>query len=248
MRPIFMIADGHGSADAFVHLAPLEKNQRLYAFESPFIDDPNAFDMTIPDLAKVFIQTIRRLQPRGLYLIGGRSAGAAYAYEVACQLAVVERETFSGLLVIDMRVPRAIPQARHIDTAFVARAWRVIVEHTKVLLDPSDLAHAAATIKALHSYTPRPFPASCPQRPRRIAVVWARWGVNENPDQPLRDTRVQRPAAMGPTLGEAADLDAVSLADFETEFKSWFWGARSTFGPNGWDELVGGEVEVHTVD
>ncbi|KAK8008332.1 polyketide synthase [Apiospora marii] len=248
LRPVFMIADGHGSADAFVHLAPLDKGQRLYALESPFIDDPNAFDLAIPDLARVFIQTIRRLQPRGPYLIGGRSAGAAYAYEVAYQLAVVERETVSGLLLIDMRVPRAIPQARHIDTAFVARAWRVIVEHTKVLLDPGDLAHAAATIKALHSYSPRPFPASCLQRPKRVVVVWARWGVNENPDQTLRDSGVQRPAAMGPTLGEAADPSSVSLADFETEFKSWFWGARSTFGPNGWDELVGGKVHVHTVD
>ncbi|KAK8075387.1 hypothetical protein PG997_010050 [Apiospora hydei] len=241
LRPVFMIADGHGSADAFVHLAPLENNQRLYALESPFIDDPDAFDMSIPDLAKVFIRTIRRLQPRGPYLIGGRSAGAAYAYEVAYQLAVVEREPLSGLLLIDMRVPRAIPQARHIDTAFVARAWKVIVEHTKVLLDPGDLAHAAATIKALHSYTPRPFPASCPQlRPRRVAVVWARWGVNENPDQTLRDAGVQRAAAMGPTLGEAADPAGVSLADFEAEFKSWFWGARSTFEANGWDALLGG--------
>ncbi|KAK7990731.1 polyketide synthase [Apiospora arundinis] len=249
-RPVFMIADGHGSADAFVHLSPLKKNQRLYALESPFIDDPNSFDMAIPDLAQVFIRTIRRLQPRGPYLIGGRSAGAAYAYEVAYQLAVLEHETISGLLLIDMRVPRAIPQARHIDTAFVARAWHVIVEHTKVLLDPGDLAHAAATIKALHSYTPRPFPASASaKRPGRVAVVWARWGVNENPDQTLRDAGVRRAAAMGPTLGEVADPAAVSLADFEEEFKSWFWGARTTFGANGWDGLFGGgEVQVHTVD
>lgn len=245
-RPVFMIADGHGSADAFVHLAPLQNNQRLYALESPFVDDPYAFDMAIPDLAKVFIRTIRRLQPRGPYLIGGRSAGAAYAYEVAYQLAVLEHETLSGLLLIDMRVPRAIPQAHAIDTAFVARAWRVIVEHTNVLLDPGDLAHAAATIKALHMYTPRPFPASA--RPLRTAVVWARWGVNENPDQTLRDAAVQRPAAMGPTLGEAADPAAVSVEDFETEFKSWFWGCRTSFGPNGWDGLLGGEVLVHTVD
>lgn len=247
LRPVFMIADGHGSADAFVHLAPLEKKQRLYALESPFIDDPNAFDLAIPDLAKVFIRTIRRLQPRGPYLIGGRSAGAAYAYEVAYQLAVLEHETISGLLLIDMRVPRAIPQARAIDTVFVARAWRVIVEHTKVLLDPGDLAHAAATIKALHSYTPRPFPVSA-KRPFRVSVVWARWGVNENPDQTLCDSTVQRPAAMGPTLGDAADPAAVSVGDFEEEFKSWFWGSRTTFGPNGWDELLGGEVQVHTVD
>lgn len=245
-RPVFMIADGHGSADAFVHLAPLQNNQRLYALESPFIDDPEAFNMPIPDLAKVFINTIRRLQPRGPYLIGGRSAGAAYAYEVAYHLAVLEHEKISGLLLIDMRVPRAIPQARAIDTAFVARAWRTIVEQTNVLLDPGDLAHAAATIKALHSYTPRPFPASA--RPLRSAVVWARWGVNENPDQTLRDTKVQQPAAMGPTLGEAADLAAVSMEDFEMEFKSWFWGRRTSFGPNGWDGLLGGEVLVHTAD
>lgn len=246
MRPVFMIADGHGSADAFVHLAPLQDNQRLYALESPFIDDPNAFNMPIPELAKVFISTIRRLQPRGPYLIGGRSAGAAYAYEVAYQLAVLEHETLSGLLLIDMRVPRAIPQAHAIDTAFVARAWRVIVEHTNVLLDPGDLAHAAATIRALHSYMPRPFPVSA--RPLRTAVVWARWGVNENPDQTLRDAAVQRPAAMGPTLGEAADPASVSVEDFEIEFKSWFWGSRTTFGPNGWDGLLGEEVLVHTVD
>ncbi|GKT49656.1 orsellinic acid synthase [Colletotrichum spaethianum] len=245
-RPVFMIADGHGSADAFVHLAPLQNNQCLYALESPFIDDPNAFDMPIPDLAKVFIKTIRRLQPCGPYLIGGRSAGAAYAYEVAYQLAVLEHETLSGLLLIDMRVPRAIPQAHAINMAFVTRAWRVIVEHTNVLLDPGDLAHAAVTIKALHSYTPRPFPASA--RPLRTAIVWARWDVNENPDQTLRDAAVQRPAAMGPTLGETADPASVSVEDFESEFKSWFWGYRTSFGPNGWDRLLGGEVLVHTVD
>ena len=108
--PLFMTTDGSGTVESYIHLSALPEGRRIYALESPFLDDPTTFDLSIEEMASIFVRTIRRIQPHGPYLIGGWSAGSVYAYEVAHRL-TREGEPILALVVIDMRAPSLIPTA-----------------------------------------------------------------------------------------------------------------------------------------
>ena len=105
--PLFMTTDGSGTVESYTHLSALPEGRPL---ESPFLDDPTTFDLSIEEMASIFVRTIRRVQPHGSYLIGGWSAGSIYAYEVAHRL-TREGEAILALVIIDMRAPSLIPTA-----------------------------------------------------------------------------------------------------------------------------------------
>jgi acyl carrier protein len=69
--PLFMTTDGSGTVESYIHLSPLPKGRRIYALESPFLESPETLDLSIQEMASIFIRTIRRIQPQGQYLIGG---------------------------------------------------------------------------------------------------------------------------------------------------------------------------------
>lgn len=77
--PLFMTTDGSGTVESYIHLCALPEGRRIYALESPFLNDPAAFDLSIEEMASIFVRTIRRIQSHGPYLIGGWSAGSIYA-------------------------------------------------------------------------------------------------------------------------------------------------------------------------
>ena len=108
--PLFMTTDGSGTVESYIHLSALPEGRRIYALESPFSDDPATFDLSIEEMASIFIRTIRRIQPHGPYLIGDWSAGSIYAYEVAQRL-TREGEAILALVIIDMRTPSLMPPA-----------------------------------------------------------------------------------------------------------------------------------------
>jgi hypothetical protein len=47
-------------------------------------------------------------------------------------------------------------------------------------------------------------------------------------------------------LGDHADSNAAE--DVTTGLRSWFFSERENSGPNGWDRLVGDDIECHTMD
>jgi acyl carrier protein len=64
-RPLFLITDGSGSVCGYIHLTPLPGGRKIYAVESPFVERPMDYTLTIPEMAQVFMRAIRREQPRG---------------------------------------------------------------------------------------------------------------------------------------------------------------------------------------
>ena len=239
--PLFMTTDGSGTVESYIHLSALPEGRRIYALESPFLDDPATFDLSIEEMASIFVRTIRRIQPHGPYLIGGWSAGSIYAYEVAHRL-TREGEAILALIVIDMRAPSLIPTAI-VTPDFVDKLGtfeginraRDLAEDLTV----KEKAHLMATCRALSRYDA---PAFAPdRRPHQSVVVWARLGLDQREDAPL--------AAMHrPGLDIGKSLDQMELPDFERYFNSWFYGRREHFGTNGWETLLGDNISVYDVD
>jgi orsellinic acid synthase len=239
--PLFMTTDGSGTVESYIHLSPLPKGRRIYALESPFLENPETFDLSIQEMASIFIRTIRRIQPQGPYLIGGWSAGSMYAYEVAHRL-TTQGETILGLIILDMRAPSLIPTSI-VTTDFVDKLGTFEgINRARDL--PEDLsvkerAHLMGTCRALSRYDAPAFPAD--RQPGQIAVVWAKLGLDNRADAPI--AAMCRPGVdIGKQLGE------MTLPEFERYFNSWFYGRREQFGTNGWEDLVGDRISVHVVD
>ncbi len=239
--PLFMTTDGSGTVESYIHLRALPEGRRIYALESPFLNDPDTFDLSIEEMASIFVRTIRRIQPHGPYLIGGWSAGSIYAYEVAHRL-TREGETILALVVIDMRAPSLIPTAI-VTPDFVDKLGtfeginraRDLAEDLSV----KEKAHLMATCQALSRYDA---PAFAPdRRPHQSVVVWARLGLDQREDAPIA-------AMLRPGLDIGKPLDQMELPDFERYFNSWFYGRREQFGTNGWETLLGDNILVHDVD
>ena len=241
VAPLFMIADGSGTVESYIHLRALPEGRRIYGIESPFLENPDIFDLSIEEMASIFVRSIRRIQPHGPYLIGGWSAGSVYAYEVAHRLSK-EGETILALVVIDMRAPSLIPTTI-VRPDFVAKLGtfeginraRDLAEEISV----KEKVHLMAVCRALSRYDA---PAFAPNhRPHHSVVVWARLGLDQKEDAPVA-------AMLRPGLEIGKSLDQMELPDFERYFNSWFYGRREQFGTNGWETLLGDNISVYDVD
>ncbi|KAL9060315.1 MAG: hypothetical protein Q9162_000719 [Coniocarpon cinnabarinum] len=238
--PLFMATDGSGTVDSYIHLRPLLGGRQVYGLESPFVEDSDAFDLTVGELAAVFIRTIRRIQPHGPYLIGGWSAGSVYAYEIAHRL-FNEGETIDALIILDMRAPSLNPIPLIIQEFVSKLSTFDTINRDRNLpeLTAKQKAHLRGTCRALSSYVAAPFPPG--QNPRYSTVVWARSGLDKRDDAPL--------AAMSrPSPNSGTRLDQLTQGEFEQYFNSWFYGRRTQFGTNGWEALLGDKISVHDID
>ncbi|EHK97626.1 putative Conidial yellow pigment biosynthesis polyketide synthase [Glarea lozoyensis 74030] len=244
--PLFLTTDGSGTVESYIHLSALPAGRRIYALESPFLGNPSAFDLSIVEMATIFLRTIRRIQPHGPYLIGGWSAGSIYAYEVAHSL-TRQGEEIAALVILDMRAPSLSPpslSATSIVTTYFVDRLDTFEGINRARDLPEDLSvqerdHLMATCRALFAYNAPPFPID--RRPHHVAVVWAKLGLDNRPDAPI--------AAMGrPGQDIGKRMDEMSLDELERYFNLWFYGRREMFGMNGWEDFVGENIDVVVVD
>ncbi len=85
--PFFCVHAVGGNVLEYYGLARcLGTDQPFYGLQSRGLDDNQAPDARIEDMAAHYIDEIRELQPTGPYFIGGRSLGGIIAYEMARQL------------------------------------------------------------------------------------------------------------------------------------------------------------------
>lgn len=241
--PLFLMTDGAGSATAYIHFPALTTGNRIFALESPFLHDPNSYSCTTEEASALYLAAIRKISAHGPYLIGGWSAGAIYAFEVVRQLLALD-ETVLGLFLIDMRVPRRMPDALEPTRALVQTAgvFTGIERSGQAKSSAAERLkdHLVRTIGALVNY--EPVPLDMGRRPKKSFIIWAQNGLSESSHKGnlkldhLED-KTRKVALEGRNVMEDAD----------TGIKSWFYDRRSAFGPNGWDRLVG-DVECHVVE
>jgi hypothetical protein len=188
-------------------------------------------DFSIEEMARTSVRSFRRIQPHGPYLIGGWSAGAIYAYEIAHSL-MRAGEQILALILLDMRVPSLIPAAiAKPDFMYLLGTFEGINRARGLSEDLSskEKAHLMATCVAISRYDAPPFPPD--RRPHQSAVVWVRLGLDDRDDAP--------PAYMlRPGMEMGKKLEEMEVQDFKMYFNSWFMasGASSaqTAGKNSW--------------
>ncbi|MFB2772383.1 amino acid adenylation domain-containing protein [Pelatocladus sp. BLCC-F211] len=98
--PFFCIHGAGGGINHYINLSRrLGENYPFYALEhNPNQEEPEI--ITVEETANYYLQEIRKVQPKGPYLLGGHCYGGVLAFEMAQQLQR-EGETVDLLVVID---------------------------------------------------------------------------------------------------------------------------------------------------
>jgi hypothetical protein len=171
-KKLFLLPDGSGSATSYVSIPNLSPDMAVYGLNCPFMKQPEKWSCGVEQIAAVYLQEIKRRQPKGPYLVGGWSAGGVLAYETAMQI-VQGGEEVERLLLLDSPCPVALPPlpARlHIFFDQIGLLGTGKVGGTPSWLLP----HFSATIKNLSDYEPAPFPKG---KAPKTAAVWCTDGV-----------------------------------------------------------------------
>jgi amino acid adenylation domain-containing protein len=86
-RPFFCVHPIGGGALCYAPLAAAMATDRpFFGLQSPMLEDPTVRPASIQEMAATYVDAIRRVQPRGPYLLGGWSFGGVVAAEMARQL------------------------------------------------------------------------------------------------------------------------------------------------------------------
>jgi len=87
--PFFAIHGGYGGVVIYYNLARhLGPNQPFYGLQPLGLDEKQASQNRIEDMAADYIREIRTVQPEGPYFLGGFSLGGKVAFEMAQQLLI----------------------------------------------------------------------------------------------------------------------------------------------------------------
>lgn len=148
-KKLFFVADETGSTLDFIHLPKLDASVGVYGIESPLSGNVAGTEVTFEELASVYRAAIQKEQPSGPYLLGGVSAGAIIAYEVARQL-LEAGEKVQGLLILDCDSTKVDPgkiQAADTDAAMLSPLAR-----------PDQKEHVQKIISLCNSHQTSAFP------------------------------------------------------------------------------------------
>ena len=92
-QPFFCVHAAGGNVLEYHDLAKLlGQDQPFYGLQAKGLDGKSEPLTTIKEMAAHYIKEMREIQPKGPYLIGGRSSGGTVAFEMACQLAALDEE------------------------------------------------------------------------------------------------------------------------------------------------------------
>ena len=124
--PLFCIHAIGGDVLFYEQLAKaLGPSQPFYAFQSPLVADPDRRDLTVEEMAALYIKEMRAFFPHGPYLLGAASYGGFVLYEMARQLQE-QGVTPAAVIMFDVRVPGS---GRYFGTDVkLAKFWRNIRE------------------------------------------------------------------------------------------------------------------------
>ena len=103
--PLFCVHAVGGDVLFYEQLArALGPDQPLYAFQSPLVAAPDRRDLTVREMASLYIKEMRAFYPDGPYLLGAASYGGFVLYEMARQL---QQQGISPgiVLMFDVKVP-----------------------------------------------------------------------------------------------------------------------------------------------
>lgn len=143
-RPVFFVHAIDGAIGAYMPLAQLIGEERsFYAFQRPFDYSDELRFKPIEEMAKDYVQSLRRIQPEGPYLLGGWSMGGLIALEMAQQL-VKQGHEVAHLTMIDVHMPTlAALQEHHRDETFDRQLFAIAHRMPLSLLDRKTLQESS---------------------------------------------------------------------------------------------------------
>jgi iterative type I PKS product template protein len=222
--PLFLLADGAGSAAAYIHLPKLGSDLSVYAVESPWVNDPENFTCSFDRAAGLYLSAIRAKQPCGPYMIGGWSGGGVFAYEVA-RLLLEAGEVVLGLIIIDITGPRAEdiskitpPSIEVIDKIGMLSGIERNFDDTA----PQSVRlkqHMLSTVACFAGV--KPIPMVSGRQPGCTSVIWAKKDI----------------------------LPKSAQASLPSGLDAWFYpSSHADIKPYGWDALVGGNLDIFQIE
>ncbi|KAI0871363.1 hypothetical protein GGS24DRAFT_509886 [Hypoxylon argillaceum] len=238
--PLFLIAGSSGSAAIFAHMPALASFRAVWVLESPFLHCPTALNPThTPQaLAPIYVAAMKAHQPTGPYFLGGYSAGAVHAYEVA-RLLLEAGDEVAHLVLIDMKAhcpgetwdaaPR-MEDAEMLGAALAASGNSNSPTRMSWDAAAQKLANERLFASLRCMYAWKPVPMDPGRRPKNTVVIWARWGMGQS--------------MLGREGGSGGRVNPMAAEN--RDYKAWFCGPRYSYGANGWDVLVG-DVQAHVV-
>lgn len=209
-KMLFLFPDGSGSATSYVAIPKISPDVCLYGLNCPFMRNPKEYTCGIEVVSKLYLDEVRRRQPRGPYHIGGWSAGGIVAYEVTRQL-LLAGENVERLVLLDSPCPidlPPLPSKLHQFLDSIGLLGTGNPNGTPGWLLP----HFTSSIANLTAYKPKTIDKS--KAPQTFAI-WARHGVCPNPEDPRPPISPEDPPNM-----------------------RWLLDNRTDFGLNGWDKLL----------
>jgi len=103
--PLFLMHPIGGTVYCYMALAQaMDKQQPLYAFQSPGIEEAEDAEVGIEEISRHYVKVIQEIQPEGPILLGGWCFGGVLAYEASRQLQAAEREV-AQIYSFDTRAP-----------------------------------------------------------------------------------------------------------------------------------------------
>lgn len=240
---LFLLPDGSGSASSYVGLPRLHLPGAVYGLDSPFLGDPAAFstDVSLQRAAALYVDEIRRVQPRGPYQLGGWSIGGSYAFEAAAQLLREHDEVVSRLVLIDAPCPATLPPLplETVELLQEIGAFDGLTDKTASKQKDKERSsslrqgvrqHFAGSIGALKHYHPRAIPSKRTVG-MKVSVIWAQHGVWDTVGEEARLRWESSRTSGNGTVQEGAANAA----------RDWIMDPRRHgSGPDGWDLLLPG--------
>jgi thioesterase domain-containing protein/acyl carrier protein len=105
--PLFFVHSSGGSAFNYLQIATLMGTERpFYALHPRGIEPGDSFHASIEEMAVDYVAAVRRVQPKGPYLLAGWSFGGTVNFEMA-RILEQAGETVPLLLMIDAPAPAA---------------------------------------------------------------------------------------------------------------------------------------------
>ena len=142
-KPPFFCVHGHdGDAFRLWELSGmLGADQPFYGFQAKFLDGAQLFHIKIKDMAKDYIEEIRKVQPEGPYFVGGHCSGGHIAIEMARQLLAGGEKVPLVALIFSHApgYPKLKPGGNFIRKAYYSIATKIDRFRTVYpLIDPSE--------------------------------------------------------------------------------------------------------------
>lgn len=232
-RPLYLITDGTGSIATYIHLPLFSSKIPIYGIDSPYLRCPSRWttEVGIAGAARIILEALVKIQPKGSFSIGGFSGGAMVAYEVCRQLAAAGRSV-DGLLLIDMCCPRPCGSEAKAEVG-----WR-IYESTASQAGGRDASnntqqHLRAFFTNVAAYHPPPITEQ--ERPKRTVNIWAKKGLIDRCSGDVSLVKLLAKSSI-PTEPFPGSMEAGMMGAIA-------WGlphkTDADLGPNGWDKYVG---------